>query len=422
MSTPLDSSSGSVPGASGPSGPTVNKAGQFTMQRLLSHMRSLGASDLHLKVGLPPTYRVNGRLGSPRGAEPLTASDTERLLGEIIPAAKRERFDTQGDIDFSTFQHYDEAIMAADASERAVDLNEQTRSFMKHRVDRFRCNVFRAGGAMHAAIRRVKPDIPTFESLNLPAIYRKLADETHEGLILVVGVTGSGKSTTLACMLERVNQTRAENIVTIEDPVEYQIQPMKSVVSQREIGTDVGSYAEALKYVVRQDPDVIFIGELRDHDTVLAAIQAAETGHLVFGSLHTADTMQTFSRIVEFFPENEHAFVRSAMANSLKAVCAQRLMPALDTAGVGTVPATEVLLATSLVKEKIREAEDDDLPTIIANSKSEGMHSFTDALADLIEREMVSISVAMEFAPNREALQSKLKGVSIRESGLVGRR
>ncbi|MGP1345408.1 MAG: type IV pilus twitching motility protein PilT [Phycisphaerales bacterium] len=404
---------------------TTDKAGQFTMQRLLAHMRSLGASDLHLKVGLPPTYRVNGRLGSPRGAQPLTAEDTERMLNEIIPPAKRQRFDTQGDIDFSTFQEYDEPISASeskDASGKDVDLNEQTRSFTKHRSDRFRCNVFRAGGAMHAAIRRVKPDIPTFESLNLPPIYRKLADETHEGLILVVGVTGSGKSTTLACMLERVNETRAENIVTIEDPVEYQIHPAKSVVSQREIGTDVSSYAEALKYVVRQDPDVIFIGELRDHDTVLAAIQAAETGHLVFGSLHTADTMQTFSRIVEFFPENEHAFVRSAMANSLKAVCAQRLLPALETAGVGTVPATEVLLATTLVKEKIREAEDDDIPTIIANSKSDGMHSFTDSLGDLIEREMVSITTAMEFAPHREALQSRLKGVSIRESGLVGRR
>lgn len=413
------------PSAGSPS-PTTNKSGQFTMQRLLSHMRSLGASDLHLKVGLPPTYRVNGRLGSPRGADPLTAEDTERMLNEIIPPVKRELFDTRGDIDFSAFQHYDEPINAADgndsADKREVDLNEQTRSFTKHRVDRFRCNVFRAGGAMHAAIRRVKPDIPTFESLNLPPVYRKLADETHEGLILVVGVTGSGKSTTLACMLERVNETRAENIVTIEDPVEYQIHPAKSVVSQREIGTDVGSYAEALKYVVRQDPDVIFIGELRDHDTVLAAIQAAETGHLVFGSLHTADTMQTFSRIVEFFPENEHAFVRSAMANSLKAVCAQRLLPALETAKVGTVPATEVLLASGLVKEKIREAEDDDIPTIIANSKDEGMHSFTDSLANLIEREMVSITTAMEFAPHREALQSRLKGVSIRESGLVGKR
>jgi len=210
--------------------------------------------------------------------------------------------------------------------------------------------------------------------------------------------------------------------VTVEDPVEYMIHPKMSIVSQREIGTDVPTYAEALKYVVRQDPDVIFIGELRDHDTVLAAIQAAETGHLVFGSLHTADTMQCFGRIVEFFPQHEHGFIRSALANSLRAVCAQRLLPAnKETAGTPVVPATEVLLSNGSVREKIRDAEDGDLPAIINSSRSDGMRSFTDSLAELVEKEYVPLHTAMEYAPNREALSSKLKGVEVRAQTLVGK-
>jgi twitching motility protein PilT len=345
---------------------------------------------------------------------PLSGEDTERLLSEIIPPPLRPRFDQTGDLDFSTFQDTDTVEGQAAA--------EQPASAGPKRMDRFRCNVFRAGGGMHGAIRRVRPDIPSFESLHLPPVYSKLTDEAQEGLILVVGVTGCGKSTTLACMLERINQTRAVNIVTIEDPVEYHIHPRLSIVSQRELGIDVPSYAVALKYVVRQDPDVIFIGELRDHDTVLAAIQAAETGHLVLGSLHTADTMQCFSRIVEFFPQHEHAFIRSALANSLKAVCAQRLLTAnKDKAGVGVVPATEVLLTNSTVKEKIRNAEDGDLPAIIATSASDGMRSFTHSLAELVESEMVSLQIALESAPNREALRSRLKGVEVKAATLVGK-
>ena len=379
------------------------------MRHLLYNMRKTDASDLHLKVGLPPIFRIGGHLQSPPGMEPLTGEDTERLLSEIIPPALRHRYDENGDLDFSTYQ------LVTSPGDSGGDLRNA-------KPDRFRCNIFRSGGAMHAAIRRVKPDIPTFESLHLPPVYKKLTDETFEGLVLVVGVTGCGKSTTLACMLERINQTRAENIITIEDPVEYQIHAQKSVVSQREIGTDVPTYAEALKYMVRQDPDVVFIGELRDHDTVLAAIQAAETGHLVFGSLHTADTMQCFGRIIEFFPQNEHAFIRHALANSLKAVCAQRLLPAnKDVAGVSVVPATEVLLSNGTVREKIRDSEDEDIPAIINQSIHEGMRSFTHSLAELVETEMVNTHVALEYAPNREALASRLKGVEVKATTLVSR-
>ena len=384
-------------------------AQKITMQQLLYNMRKTEASDLHLKVGLPPIYRIAGDLRTPPGLAELSAEDTDRLMTEIMTPALKQRFIDQGDVDFSTFLH----VTPAGPDGKRPD---------NDKPDRFRCNAFRAGGGLHAAIRRVKPDIPTFESLRLPPVYRRIADELFEGLVLVVGVTGSGKSTTLACMLERINKTRAENIITVEDPVEYQLHSEKSVVSQREIGTDVPSYATALRYIVRQDPDIIFIGELRDHDTVLAAIQAAETGHLVFGSLHAADTMQTFSRIVEFFPQHEHQFIRSALASSMKAVCAQRLLPAnKETAGSGVVPATEVLLTNSSVKEKIRDGEDTDLPAIVNSSLSDGMRSFTHSLAELVEAEMVNLQVALEHAPNKEALSSRLKGVEVKAATLVGK-
>ncbi len=388
---------------------------QLTMRQLLLNMGKTEASDLHLKVGMPPIFRIGAELRVPQGLEPMTADDTRRLLLEITPEEKLKQYDTTGNLDFSCFLDVGEAKphTTPDGKEAPFDAIP--------RKDRFRCNIFRAGGYMHAAIRRVKPDIPTFESLHLPQVYQRISDENHEGMILIVGVTGSGKSTTVACMLERINQTRADNIITIEDPVEYHLHPKMSIISQREIGTDVESYPVALKYVVRQDPDTIFIGELRDHDTVLAAIQAAETGHLVFGSLHTADTMQAFSRIVEFFPQHEHAFIRSAMANSLRAVCAQRLLPAnLDTAKVPVVPACEVLLSNASVRDRIREAHDEDIPMIINSSTGEGMRSFTHSLAELVETEMVTLREALEHAPNREALRSKLKGVEVKSSLITG--
>ena len=397
-----------------------------TMKQLLFNMGRYDASDLHLKVGMPPVFRIGGELKA-LGLPPLTEQDTDRLLSEIIPTGLRERYDKSGDLDFSTFLDT-HAIMAREKAlsagmTDAAGAEAQIEQHYHEGVDRFRCNVYRAGGGMHAAIRRIKPQIPTFESLHLPPIYEKIADEATEGLVLVVGVTGSGKSSTLACMIERINQTRACNIVSIEDPVEYHFHPRKSIISQREIGLDVPGYRDALKYVVRQDPDIIFIGELRDHDTVLAAIQAAETGHLVFGSLHTADTMQAFSRIIEFFPQNEHEFLRSSLSNSLKAICAQRLIPAnVDaTGGSKAVPATEVLLNNATVRERIREGHDEDIPAIINGSMLEGMRSFTHSIAELVEKEYISIDNAMEAAPNREALSSRLKGVQVRTATLVHR-
>lgn len=361
--------------------------------QLLGAMGKLDASDLHIKVGVPPTYRVRGEL-RPIESGPLTEDEADHLLDPIVPDALRERYIREGGVDFAT--HTKEG-------------------------DRFRVNMYRSGNHTHAAIRRVKNEIPTYEDLHLPPVYRRLIEETHEGLILVCGVTGSGKSTTLAAMIEHINRTRAVNIITVEDPVEYQFSRQRSIVSQREIGIDVPDYPTALRYIVRQDPDVVFIGEMRDHETVLSAIQAAETGHLVFGSLHTADTMQSFNRILEFFPQEEHDFIRSAMATSMKAICAQRLLPAVDDFPVGMVPATEVLLANAAVRDKIREGHDEDLPAIIGGAAGEGMRTFTLSLAEMVNKEWVGASTALDAAPNRDALRSALKGVEVKVQSTVGR-
>lgn len=371
--------------------------GSLTIQRLLAGMKKLDASDLHIKVGVPPTYRIGGLLRSV-DSPPITEEEADHLLDPVLTPVQKERYENGGNLDFST--HLPDG-------------------------DRFRVNMFRSGGHTHAAIRRVKAEIPSYEQLHLPPIYSKLVTENTEGLILVVGVTGSGKSSTLAAMVEQINATRSDNIITVEDPVEYRFVPKKSIVSQREIGIDVVDYPTALRYVVREDPDVVMIGEIRDQATVLAAIQAAETGHLVFGSMHTADTMQAFSRMLEFFPRQDHGFIRSAIANTLRAICAQKLLPALEGFGAKVVPATEVLIGTPLVKEKIREGADDDLPALInsntGSDPGEGMHSFLLSLASLVKKEAISRAMGMDHAPNREALDSILKGVEVKASTLVSR-
>lgn len=367
--------------------------GSLTIQRLLANMGRIDASDLHIKVGIPPTYRVGGRL-RPVDAEPLTEDDADHLLDPILSEHQRGRFERDGNLDFAW--HLPDG-------------------------DRFRINMFKAGAHVHAAIRRVKAAVPTYASLHLPPVYDKLVERTSEGLVMVVGVTGSGKSSTLAAMVDHVNATRGVNIITVEDPVEYRFTAKKSIVSQREIGIDVVDFPTAMRYVVRQDPDVILVGEMRDHDTVLSAIQAAETGHLVFATLHTADTMGAFARMLEFFPPEERTFIRHSLAGSLKAICAQRLLPAVEGFESSVVPATEVLLNSPVVREKIRDGEDADLPAVINSSRGEGMHSFTQSLAELVEKEWVDIQTAREFAPNREALDSILRGVEVKAQSLVGR-
>lgn len=367
--------------------------GTITIQRLLTSMKRLDASDLHLKVGVPPTYRIGGHL-RPITSGPLSEDEADHLLDPLLDAQRQQRFHDTGNLDFAW--HLPDG-------------------------DRFRINMFRSGNHVHAAIRRVKAEIPTYTQLHLPAIYGKLVEETNDGLVLIVGVTGCGKSSTLAAMIDHVNAIQDMNIITVEDPIEYRFTPKKSIISQREIGIDVDSFKTALRYVVRQDPDVVFIGEMRDAETVLSAIQAAETGHLVFATLHTADTMQSLARMLEFFPPSERDFIRSSLANTLRAVCAQKLLPAVAEFETKIVPATEVLLGSPVVRAKIRDGEDEDLPAIINQSRADGMRSFTNSLAELVEKDWVDMQTAMGFAPNREALESQIRGVQVKSASLVNR-
>ena len=368
-------------------------SGSLTIKRLLGAMKQLDASDLHIKVSMPPIYRIGGHLKK-IDAPPLSEDECDHLLDPLLSEVQKARFDAEGNLDFAW--HLPDG-------------------------DRFRIDMFRSGNHVHAAIRRVKAEIPDYEGLHLPPIYRKIVEKNALGLVLICGVTGSGKSSTIAAMVDHLNAIRDVNIITIEDPIEYRFTPKKSIISQREVGVDVESFKTALRFVVRQDPDVIFIGEMRDAETVLAGIQAAETGHLVFASLHTADTMQSLARMLEFFPTEERDFVRSSLANTLVAVCAQRLIPALSTFDGKVVPATEVLLNNSIVREKIRESEDADLPSIINSSRADGMRSFTASLVELVEAESIDLNTARMYAPNRNALESMLKGVEVKAESLVHR-
>ncbi len=352
------------------------------IHRLLSNMSQIEASDLHLKVGHPPYFRIRGVLRAAKMAPLADSKCIEDMLHDLLPAGREKEYQEVGSLDFAT---------------------------QGETGDRFRVNMFRATGNTHASIRRVQSEIPSFESLHLPEVYREVASKSVDGLILVSGVTGCGKSSTLAAMVDQINEIRGMHIVTIEDPVEFVFKPKKSIVSQREIGIDVQNFQEALRQVVRQDPDCIMIGELRDKETMLAAIQAAETGHLVLGSLHCSDVQQTFSRILEFFPRSDHAFIRSSMANSLRAITCQRLLPGIEQ---GTqFPATEVLVNNPVVKDLIIREKYEELPGVISRGREGGMRSFTFSLYELIETEKVHYDTAMDFAPNREALASAVKGI-----------
>jgi twitching motility protein PilT len=367
-------------------------APQDEMKRLLSFLGTHEASDLHLKVGYPAYVRIGGHLRK-LDLPPIPSTEfVSAMIQPLVPNSRWKEFETHGSLDFS----------AADGS-----------------GDRYRINIYRSKGDMHVAVRRVQAKILDFDALNLPDIYRDLISKTTEGLVLVCGVTGCGKSSTLAAMVEYINQHRSLHIITIEDPIEFEFRGKKSIISQREVGLDVPNFPAALRVVVRQDPDAILIGEMRDRETMLAAIQAAETGHLVMGSLHCANAQLSFSRILEFFDRSEHSFIRSSLANSLRAILCQRLVPAIKPGK--RFPATEVLLVNSIVKDKILHEEDEDLPTILHQCRDEGMREYTHSLCELVQQDKILREVALDFAPNREALSSALKGIDPASGGTISR-
>ena len=289
-------------------------------------------------------------------------------------------------------------------------------SFAVPNLGRFRGNAFRQRGSVAVVLRQIPTNIPTFSDLNLPPVMQKFA-QLSRGLVLVCGPTGSGKSTTLASLIEFINNDRAEHVVTIEDPIEFLYKDKKSIISQRELGTDTVSFGEALKHVLRQDPDVILLGEMRDLETTSTAITAAQTGHLVFSTLHTTDAVQTINRILDLFPPHQQAQVRLQLADVLKGVVCQRLIR--NGQGVGRVPACEVLVVTALVRKAIADNQMQDVLEAIRQGQYYGMQTFHQALLKLYKDGQIKLEEALEAASNPEELMMAIRGITTGSEGVA---
>ena len=340
------------------------------IDELLQEMTSRKASDLHMKAGSPPVIRVDGELFL-LDAPPMTPEDTKDVAASIMTDKQIRRFSEHNEIDFA---------------------------YSAPQLGRFRVNVFRQRGSISLAMRQVATQIPSFEELHLPEIIKRLALEPR-GLVLVTGTTGSGKTTTLAAMIDHINASLRRHVVTIEDPIEVLHKDHKAIINQREIGLDTETYASALKYVLRQDPDVILIGEMRDLETVSAALTAAQTGHLVMSTLHTIDAQETVNRVIDFFPLHEQKQVRIMLAGTLKGIISQRLLPRAD--GNGRVPAVEVLVMTNRIRDFVLEAEQTNMIVqALKEGEFYGMQTFDQALLKLYEDGMITLHDAAQVASN----------------------
>jgi len=337
------------------------------IKHLLKTMIDRQASDLHLLVGSPAYLRVDGILKPFDDGAALTRSIAKELIFPLLTQSQKDVFLVNKELDFS------------------VELGN---------LGRFRVNVYWQKGTMAAVLRLITSKIRTVQELKLPKICSQLA-ELKQGLVLVTGPTGHGKSTTLAAIIEQINQSRAEHILTIEDPIEYVYTPVKSIVSQREMHGDTHSCAVALRSARREDPNVVLVGEMRDFETIAAALTVAETGHLVLATLHTNNAAQTIDRIVDVFPEHQQGQIRVQLANTLTAVLSQRLIPAI---GGGRVAAMEILLGTTAVKTSIREGKSHMIGNVIQTSAELGMQSLEQDLAHLVKSKTIELSVGSDYA------------------------
>ena len=356
------------------------------LDALLQHLVEHKGSDLHLKAGSPPHIRVDGRLeAAPYPV--VSASDTERIAFQIMPTDRADEFASRNEADFA---------------------------HSLPGLGRFRVNVYRQRSSVALVFRRVAPGTPSFEALGLPSAVQRLAEEPR-GLVLVTGPTGSGKTTTIASMIDHINETRSVNIVTIEDPIEVLHTDKQSIVSQREIGTDTTDFAEAMRRVLRQDPDVIFVGEMRDPETVWAALAAAETGHLVLSTLHTTNATETVNRIVDFFPPFQQKQVRLTLGSSLRGVVSQRLLERAD--GKGRIPAVEILVMTGRIFDRIVDPEghDETIEELLAEGEYYGMQTFDQSLLNLYKNGLASLRDAMAISSNPHDLR-----VALQQAGLLG--
>jgi twitching motility protein PilT len=370
----------------------LNKRVELEIDKLFRALVKLKGSDLHLKVGRPPIVRVNGEL-RPLTRPPIEDEEMVRLLFPMLNERNRKIFDETGGADFAY----------------TVDVDGENW--------RFRVNMLTQLGRVGLVARRVNRNIPNFEGLYLPPGLVELC-KYHQGMVLLAGVTGSGKSTTIASMLNWINSNYRKHILTLEDPIEFVFTEDKSLINQREIGMDVIDFKVGMKHAVREDPDVMLVGEMRDEETFLTAIHAAETGHLVFGTIHASSAPSTIGRILDLFPQSMHPSLRSAIAMNMKAIVAQKLLPSIKE-GVGRVPTVEVMLFNSIVRKLILEEKDEKLADAIRMCEKEGMQDFTMSLKSLVDRDLIDRATAFEVAPNVDALKMALKGINVAQPGIL---
>ena len=372
----------------------LGKQQELEIDKLFRALVKLEGSDLHLKVGNAPLVRVNGVL-RPLNRETVDDEEMVRLIFPMINLQERRKriFDEDGGVDFAYSLQID-------------DLHW-----------RFRVNVLQQLGHVGLVARRVNNKIPDFESLHLPPSLADLC-KFSQGMVLLAGITGSGKSTTIASMLDWINHRYRKHILTLEDPIEFTFTEDKCLINQREIGMDVKDFVTGMKHAVREDPDIMLVGEMRDRESFETAIQAAETGHLVFGTIHSSTAPSTIGRILDLFPQSMHAPIRSALAFNMKGIVAQKLLPSIK-AGVGRVPTCEIMTFSPTVRKLLLDEQDEKLADAIRIGKEEGMQDFTMSLRDLVERDMIDRATAFEVAPNPEALKMALKGILLKDSAML---
>jgi twitching motility protein PilT len=358
------------------------------MNQILDHVlgaaRQLGASDVHLKAGLPPVFRIKGDLRTLRDTPPLTPEVIATFAVNLMNDRQRKLFDEVHDVDLA--YNTDDGV-------------------------RYRVNVFQQRGLTGMVLRIIPPDVPSFEQLNLPPTVKKLSDE-ERGLILVTGITGSGKSTTLAAMIDHINRTRACHVVTIEDPIEFVHKDRRSVINQREVGFDATGFSQALRASLRQDPDVILVGEMRDEETIETALHAAETGHLVLSTLHTLDAVETVNRTIGMFPPHQQQQIRLGLAAVLRGVISQRLVARAD--GKGMVPAVEIMVMTARIRELLEDPKRTrEIRDAIAGGRNPyGMMTFDQCLTDLVHRKLITYDTALSSSTTPDDFALYFRGVA----------
>ena len=356
------------------------------MEKLFVGLAKNKGSDLHLKADLKPVFRISTILYEV-GTRTLSNDDIKKIIYEILTDEQRAHFELNNNLDFA---------------------------YSVESVGRFRINLFKERGNIALAARRVNTQIPSFKELNLPPAIQK-ATSYKEGLIIVSGPTSSGKSTTLASMVQYINENRKCHIITVEDPIEYLFTDIKSFVNQREVGIDVASFHDALRYIVRQNPDVILMGEMRDAESLEAGLMAAETGHLVLGTLHASTAAQSVSRILDLFPTERQEMVRQSLTMNLRAIFCQRLLPGAKKEA-RLVPTVEVLLNNPSIQKLIQNKEDKKITDIMRSSEEEGMQDFNQSLHQLIKDGLIKQETGLKYSPNSEQLKMLIKGIFLSDS------